>query len=288
MKYKLPLTEACTGEGEGKLSRVLLCTGNYAKTPYFVERAYSNVYSAEELCYCLTQNAYLLGREIVDREMADWLKTECGLKELSDTLHKILSDDCTAGEYIVAILEYVGYGNIEDINIVTDILQNSGGENIYARRKARADYLAEGKKYVLALKNYDSLLEELPEAEQEIRAGVLHNRGVTYAELFQFRHAALSFIKAYEYNGDNTSYINYLAACRMYMEETEYVDFITKQAQDYEISLKVEQLMEDAVRQFAGTDIRACKERDSSVSYYEEIERLTDELKEQYRKNTSE
>lgn len=42
------------------MGRVLLCLGRYARNPYFVERAYVNVYSVEELCYCLIRNAYLI------------------------------------------------------------------------------------------------------------------------------------------------------------------------------------------------------------------------------------
>lgn len=277
------------------MSRVLLCIGNYAQNPYFVDRAYVNVYSAEELCYCLIRNAYLLDKEIMDEKMADWLETECGLKEIGDSLRRILREDCTVSEYVGAILEYVGYGEAEDIKNTRDNLEKGSGLSVYEKRKARADYFAESNKYMLALKNYNSLLEELPETEKLIKAKVLHNKGVVYAKLFRFSDAAGDFKKAYEYSKEEVSYSSYLAASRMYMEETEYVDFIAQQKQDCEVSLKVEKLMEDAVKEFEGTEesrmlftLSVCKEEDNSVSYYEEMERLTSELKEQYRENAAE
>ena len=60
------------------MGRVLLCLGRYARNPYFVERAYVNVYSVEELCYCLIRNAYLVDEEIMDENLPDWLERECG------------------------------------------------------------------------------------------------------------------------------------------------------------------------------------------------------------------
>lgn len=272
------------------MGRVLLCIGKYAEKPYFVEKAYKNVYSAEELCYCLMENSYLIDEEIVDQKLADWLREACGLPELADRLKKLLKEDCTAGRYVGEILEYVGYGSSGDIERAKENLEKETGLNLHEKKKARADYLTENGKYMLAVKNYDSLLEELPEAEKKLRAEALHNRGVAYAELFRFSCAADSFLQAYECGGGEESYIAYLAAMRFDMEETAYVDFAAKQPQSYEASLKVEKLMEDAAREFEGTEesrmlftLRVCKEEDHTVSYYEEMERITGELKEKYR-----
>lgn len=73
------------------MGRVLLCLGRYARNPYFVERAYVNVYSVEELCYCLIRNAYLVDEEIMDENLPDWLERECGLKNLDVTMGSIFS-----------------------------------------------------------------------------------------------------------------------------------------------------------------------------------------------------
>lgn len=276
------------------MGRVLLCMGSYAKTPYFVERAYVHVYCVEELCYCLIRDAYLLDREILDAKLIDWLERECGLGDLADRLQGVLKEDCTVSEFVGTILEYIGYGEPEEWKHIRDNLEKGSGLNAFEKRKARADYLAENKKYVPALKDYDNLLEELPEAERELRAKVYHNRGVVYTGLFRFQAAAASFKEAIAY-GSEASRTAYLAASRMWMEETEYVNFIADRAEDYETSLKVEQLMEDAVKEFEGTEesrmlftLKVCKEEESSVSYYEEIERITGELKEQYRENVAE
>ncbi|NLL77294.1 MAG: hypothetical protein GX235_08610 [Clostridiales bacterium] len=277
------------------MGKVLLCVGKYADMPYFVEKAYINVYSAEELCYCLMQNIYLIDREIMDFNLVDWLDEECGLKELAEGLMPLLNEDCSIGDFIGYILDFVGYGDWDEVARIKENLKNGSGLSMYEKKKVRADYFAESGKYVLALKNYDILLEELPESENALRAKVYHNRGAIYAFFFRFAQAAESFMKAFECDGTEESYIAYLAASRMGMNETEYVNFIAEQVKDYELSLKVEKLFEDAKSQFETTEksrmlftLKVCKEENNSVSYYEEIERVTGELKEQYRENVSE
>lgn len=275
------------------LGRVQLCIGRYAEKPYFMEKVHVHIYSVEELCYCLIQNVYLIDQEVMDEKLAVWLEEECGLGELAAVLRRVLKEECSISEYVGAILTYTGYGSREDADRTLESIEKGTNLSVYEKRKTRADYFAENGKYVLALKNYDSLLKELPETEKVLQAQVLHNRGVAYAELFQFQSAAESFRQAYECGGGEPSYISYLAAKRMKMEETEYVDFVA--GEDYELSLKVEKLMEDAAKEFEGTQesrmlftLKVCKEEDNSVSYYKEVERITDELKEKYRKITAE
>lgn len=277
------------------MGRILLCIGKYAETPFFMEKICVNLYSVEELCYCLIKDAYLIDQDIMDGRMETWLAGECGLHELAKQLEELAKEGCTVGSYAGAILDYVGYGDGETRAKAVEILEEGRDLSLYEKRKARADYLAENKKYVSALKNYDSLLEELPEAEEELRAKIFHNQGVVYAGLFQFKNAAECFWKAYEGRRREDEYVNFLAANRMRMEETEYVDFAAGCQDKYELTLEVEKLMEDAVREFEGTEesrmlftLRVFREENHAVSYYEETQRLVHRLKERYREITAE
>lgn len=277
------------------MGRVSLCMGRYAERPFFMEKAYINLYSVEELCYCLIKNVYLIGPELMEGGLTVWLAEECGLEELAKRLEELVQKDCSLSEYVGEILQYTGYGKAEDWKKSCDTLKQEADLTIYEKRKARADYLAEHKKYVPSIKNYDSLLEELPEEEKTLRAQVLHNKGVVCGRLFLFADAADSFRAAYECGGREEDYICYLAANRMRMEETEYVDFTAGLGERYELALEVEKLMEDAVKKFEGTQesrmlftLKVCREEPSSVSYEEELERIACGLKEHYRQITAE
>ena len=277
------------------MGKVLLCVGKYAKTPYFVEKSYHNVYSAEELCYCLMQNVYLVDREIMDSRLADWLEQECELKELAEELRTLLKEECRISDFVGAILDYVGYAGREEAEQVKLGLQNGTNLSIYEKKKVRADYFAENGKYVLSLRSYDALLEELPESETVLRAKIYHNKGTAYARIFRFAEAAESFKLAFDCDGTEESYIGYLASSRMRMSETEYVDFIARSTQDYEISLKVEKQFEKINRQFDDTDesrvlagLRVYKEEKDMVSYCTQIESIVGTLKERYREDVLE
>lgn len=276
------------------MGRVLLCLGGYARKPYFVERVYVHVYSAEELCYCLIKNAYLVDEELIEGNLTDWLEQECGLKSLAGRLRQVKEAEGTLGDYVGTILDYVGYGSKEEIEKAKEEMKKGTGLSLYEKRKARADYLAENKKPASALKIYEGLLEELPEEEKELRAKILYNRGVVYAELFRFREAAESFRQSYEYAEREAAYVSFLAACRMYMEETEYLDF-TASGNGHKQALKVEKLMEEALSAFEGTQesrmlftLKVCREEANSVSYDEEAQKITENLKEQYRNMVTE
>lgn len=277
------------------MGRVLLCAGRVACRPFFMEKVYVNLYSAEELCYCLIQNVYLIDKDFLKSSLPDWLAQECGMEELADRLRELLKKGCSLGEYAGEILDYVGYASAKERQRTREMLERGADFNTYEKRKARADYLAENEKYVPALKNYDCLLEELPEEEAALRARVLHNRGVVYAGLFMFKEAADSFKSAYDCGRTTRDYVNYLAANRMWMNETEYVAFAAELGDKYELALQVEKLMEDAVKEFEGTQesrmlftLKVCREEKSSVSYYEETGRIASGLKERYREITAE
>lgn len=276
------------------MGRVLLCVGRYAERPYFMERAYVQLYSIEELCYCFIHNAYLIGEEILDGRLTEWLKKECGLEELAGMLLE-LQQEGAAGEYAERIMEYAGYGSRQEIRRVREILNEDRDLGLYEKRKARADHLMQHGKYLMALKSYTSLLEEIPLGERELRARVFHNRGVSYAGLFRFEEAARDFERASEWGGGEASMIGWLAARRMTLEETSYLNFLASHPEADGYALKVEELLRQAEATFEGTEksrmlftLRVSREEQELVSYQDEIEKLLCSLKNRYREITSE
>ncbi len=276
----------------GKLS---LCLGKYAKKPFFMEKAGVNLYSVEEVCYCLLKEAYLMEQDLMDGKLADWLLKECGLEELAGLLEERSREGCTVGEYAGVVLEYVGYGEPEARAKAVETMEVGMDLSLFGKRKMHADYLVGQKRYAAALKSYASLLEELPEEEKELRAKILHNQGVVYAYLFRFQRAAQCFRKALECGGGEEEHVYFLAANRMGMEEAEYVDFAARDQGHYALALEVEKLMEEAGKEFEGTQesrmlftLGVCREENQSVSYYDETERIVHVLKEHYREITAE
>lgn len=277
------------------MGNIILGTGKYAETPYFFDKTYVNLYSVEELCYCLAENAELLDMEIVSEKLARWLDEQCALPQLAHALYALVNQKGSPGAYVGTILEYVGLYPAEEIVRIENIIKKNAGLSPYEKQKAKADYMLQNKRYVVAAEQYEVLLAQMPEEEIELRGRVRHNMGVAKAKLFLFEYAAAEFLEAYKISGSAESLREYLMAKRMCSKEKEYVDFIAQNPNYHEMSLQVERMVEQAQGQFDATQenrmlftLQVCKEEGSTtagntVPYYREIEKITDSLKDAYR-----
>lgn len=281
------------------MSNIILGTGNYSQTPYFFDKTYVNLYSAEELCYCLAENAELLDQEIVNEQLARWLDEECDLSQLAHALYALVNQKGSPSAYVGTILEYVGLYSGEEIARIETVIKNNAGLSTHEKQKAKADYMLQNKRYVIAAEQYEALFEQIPKEEIELRGKVKHNLGVANAKLFMFERAAEEFLEAYKISGNPESLKKYLIARRMYSKDKDYIEFIAQNPNYHEMSLQVERLVEQAKGQFDTTEenrmlftLQVCKEEGSTtagntVPYYREIEKITNSLKDAYRESVS-
>lgn len=280
------------------MSRMIMAAGSYAKTPYFFEKTYVNLYSLEELCFCLVENAEMLDGDIVSDKLARWLAEQCSLTELADRLRTLVKEKAAPAVYVEAVLKYAGLYPEEVIAHTVLLVSENAGLSPYEKQKARADHLLKNKRYILALEQYTSLLARLPEGEKELRAKLHHNMGVVHARLFMFEHAAEEFLTAYRINKNEEILLQFLAAKRLHGNDRDYVDYIAKNPEYHADSLKVERMMDETAAQFDATQenrmlftLRVCKEEGAAsagdVQYYDEIERLTNALKDDYRESVA-
>lgn len=270
-------------------------TGRYAERSYFVEKFYVNLHSVEELCYLLVEKAEMLDRDVMQRDLVRWLDEQCGLDQLAHTLYALLNQNGSIVAFVGTILEYVNLYPAETVAQTEQIIKSNDGLNPHERGKVKADYMLQNRKYFAALKQYHSLLAQIPETDRILCARILHNMGTAFAGMFMFRQAADYFLQAYETDHDQESLASYLAAMRMCHEDKEYIAYIADHPEYHNASMQVERRMEQAVGQFDGTEenrmlftLQVLKEEGSGtvgsdVQYYDEIEKLTGGLKEQYR-----
>lgn len=272
------------------MGRILLCTGRYARNPYHFDSICINIYCVEELCYLLASNPFMIDAGIMDRELAEWLDTECGLQELSHRLLTLFQRGSQPGVFVNTILDYVNYCTGEDRQKIDEILKGNVGLTVYEKQKKQCDFLVKNGRYRMAVMEYDKLLMQLPETENELRPLIYHNMGVAYCHLFQFESAAKYLKKAYELSGSQELGMQYLMAVRQQLSEGEYVSFIADHGQYYELSMKVEKLFDAAKEQFEATQdnimlsaLKIYKDEGNIASYYEEIDRIISDLKTGYR-----
>lgn len=275
--------------------KAIVCLGKYAKNPYCFEKLGNFVYSMEELSYFLKENAFLLGTEIMEDALLRFIDVECDVPQLARELYSLVHQKGSLSAFVTIILEYVGFYDKETIRAVENTIKNGSGLNDFEKRKLQTDYLAERKKYSAAMEEYDALIRDMENVEQReqvaaLLAGALHNRGVVLAALYMYGEAAQCFEKAYELNGDGQELLSFLSAKRMELSEKEYISLIAQRPEYYEVSLQLEQRIEEVEKAWVNTSAYAglqnMKEwnvQGREHKYYEEGDQLVEVLKEEYR-----
>ena len=235
------------------MGRVILCTGKTANIPYLMKKLGFSIYSVEELCYCIREHTFLMDEEVVCRELAEWLKEECGLAELGAALLGLLRKRAGTADFLTVILEYTAYYPANEIRKISRFLKADNRRGEIEKKKQIGDYLAFHGKYELAMEQYRSLLAECGD-DTAAAAGIWHNMACVSSRLFLFEQAAELFFKAYALSGEQESLIQFLAAKRLALDEKDYVDFIAEGPQTYyEASMELEKRLEGSARQWQGS-----------------------------------
>lgn len=276
--------------------KAIVCLGKYAKTPYCFEKLGIFVYSMEELSYCLKENAFLLGPEIMEDALLNFIDVQCDVPQLARQLYSLVHQKGTLSTFVTIILEYVGFYDKETIRTVENTIKSGLGRNAYEKKKLRIDHLAGKKKNLIAMESYDELVEELEAVKDQeqvasLLAGTLHNRGVVLCALYMYKEAADSFQRAYEISGEEEELRSYLCARRLELSEKEYISLIAQNPTYYEVSLQIEKQIEEMEKAWIDTTVymglQNMKEWNAQGQvhrYYDEGEQLVEILKEEYRK----
>lgn len=278
---------------------VMVCVGDYAEEPYVLPKLGLRIYCMEELCYCFKENAFLLDTSIMNDELLDFIRKDCQLPGLAQTLYPLVHQKGSLSGFVSQILAYVGLYDQETMRQVEDTLRAGSGLSDYEKQKLQADRLVEQKRYEEALKGYDWLLGQIREnqemevpALQELTAGILHNKGVVHARQMLYGQAAEMLYQAWKLSGKREDYfLDYLAAQRMQLPERDYVALVAEYPHWYQASLRVEQAVESTDQAWRDTPeykrlmyLRSRRAEGDISEYCEESDRILQALKNDYRR----
>lgn len=232
------------------MSRVYLCLGKTAEDPWYFERSRVHVYTVEELCYFIKENIWLLPEGTCSSQLADWVGEQCGLSALRDKLLLTLKDGKGAEGFCEILFSETGYYGKRELEEVKRQLRCGSGVTDNQKQKARADYYLESGRYTMALSEYGEIIRERKGIATEFLGKTYHNQGIALAKLFLFEKAAASFEMAYKMTGNEECRISYLASLRLSMTEEEYLSFLVERPELHNISLKLEERVEQCVKSF--------------------------------------
>ena len=238
--------------------RVCICVGERTTTPYRFADLGINVYSIEELCVCIQENAYLLDDSLVNDRLVEWIDHECELHDLARVLNSMIYKKDALVRVCTMILDYTGLFEERTVLDIESVLRQGAGMSNIERRKGQIDYLVQKKKLSPAIKSYDRLLNLWKEQEQKgeplppvtCLAAIWHNKGVAFAGLITYDKAADCFLKAYQIENREDFYRDYLAAKRMELSEEQYVSFVADNMEWYDATLELEHEMDQVLSEW--------------------------------------
>ena len=275
------------------MGKLIQCSSPLALTPYHFRLTDTNVYSMEEVCYYIWHNIYMIQEEVFDREFVMWIEKELHMEETSHKLACLIQDHKNLKDIVVTICCSCDYYDEEEINALIRLMDEIEQMPAYARKKHKGDTYLACHSYEKALEEYEKVFEsdEVLHAEKEAYGSILHNMGVAYSNLAEFRKAAEYFLKAYEQNKKDASLSQGLFALRLSKDvegykkalvdfdvspekqlqwEKEYTQVISQSSQCRE-ALKIEKL-------------RNVMKSGNVAEYYDKVHKYVLDWKNEYRK----
>lgn len=226
---------------------MIICHKKKAETPLYIKEFELNIYTIEELCFCFKKNLHMLDNNIMRETLCVFLEKDLELKELAVSLRRIIERQEGLAAFVGTIMKYTGYLQEEERIFLESELKEVEGKSSVVRRKAKADFLLEHKKYAKAAREYNAILVEEEIEEEKIAGDIYHNLGTIYARLFSFKEAAEFYQKAYKKNQDKESYECYFMALHMYLPREEYVKRVAEELVTEEDALSIEKKLEQMI-----------------------------------------
>lgn len=273
------------------MGKLIVTTGNYARTGYLLKNSKQNIYSIEELCYCIMRNPELCDDYLYDEGLARYIREVLGLKERGALLADLIQREAPLKDLITVVFCSCDYFTKDEIE---EFLQEQSkverGEE-WIRTKNKADSYLLQENYRDALMNYRLLLKESSGITSETLGDIYHNLGVTLLHTDGFSEACDYFREAYERNHREESLKQYLLALRFAGENVMYESALDI----YQVSEEISRWLDVAFFQTeletqeisAFSDINSIRQflQDGKINdFYVSAKRMTAQMKEQYRK----
>ena len=180
------------------MGKIILCRGKKADTPLTVLQTGVKLYTAEELCYYIYNNIYLIGQDFIDDNLISFLD-ETGEKELAERVRKLKETGGSLAQIFVIILKTIDYYSVAEIEQLKGILNTLGKQSVCERLKARGDGYLNAGYYFAAIRCYESIIKDYKGKDLLAAdyAKVYHNMGTAYARMFMYDKAVIYYDEAY-------------------------------------------------------------------------------------------
>ena len=275
------------------MGKVIISTGNYTKKGYLLRNTKQNIHSIEELCYCIMRNPELCDDFLYDEGLAVYMKEKLGLKERGSLLADLIQRDAPLKDLITVCFCSCDYFMRDEIEeFIKEQSKVERGEE-WVRTKSKADSYLAHENFRDAVLNYRLLLKEkdVNGITSETLGDIYHNLAIAILHTDGFSDAVDYFREAYERNHREESLKQYLLALRFAGEKVMYQSALEiyqvpegmkewLNAAFFQTEIETHEIAEfDDLNQ-----LRQLYSEGKINELYHQAKRMTDKMKEQYRK----
>lgn len=278
------------------MGKLIVATGNYAKKSYLLKNTKQNIYSVEELCYCIMRNPELCEDFLYDDGLARYMREVLGLKERGALLANLIERNAPLKDLLIVIFCSCDYFTREEIEEFIKEQSKVERSEEWVRTKSKADsYLAHGN-FRDAIMNYRLLIKEKEGygITSETLGDIYHNLAIALLHTDGFTEASDYFREAYERNNREESLKQYLLALRFAGDKVMYESALDI----YEVTESMEKWLDVAffqteleTQEISDFDelnsIRQLLANGKINDFYAAVRRMTEQMKEQYRKDVT-
>lgn len=202
------------------MGNAIYCETKESSVPYVFDNTQVTVYSYEEVCFYIFQNASMITREQLGPEFLEWLQNDLEMSELAEKLREIRQSGKEWNLYLKTLFEGANYYEKEEVQLLFERMKEEETMPIAFRLKRQADNFVRFHKYLKAVRLYDEILKR-EDVSKELVSKIMHNKGVAYAKSRNFTEARRCYLRAYETDKNELSLSCYLVTFFLENREAE-------------------------------------------------------------------
>lgn len=273
------------------MSKLILCSGEMAKQPFYIKLTDTYIYSIEELCYYLYNNIYIVTEDIFDDNLVTWLKEQLHMDMISNKLSQLIENNNSLKDIVVSILCSADYYTETEIKDLIQVMDDINHRTPKAKQKIKADNYLKYHNFSKAAKEYDVLLkgEFCKDISAEEYGDILHNMAIVQIHIATYKEAAILFKEAYSRNQRVESLRQYLFALKLAKAEEEYyselLNIPESEALSEYIEKEIERVNIEALnsKEYLVLESLSAKKTDGHVNeYYQAIDNFISKWKHNY------
>lgn len=275
-----------------RMSGLMLCSKK-SDIPYRIKDTDIDIYSIEEMAYYLYNNVYFVDDSFFKQDLIDYIERQLGLKKIAQRLKFAVGQKADFAELVMIIIAGSLYYNEKEIRIFEKELKAISSKSMLERMKARADMLFENGRLASARQVYENILGNSTYKKQgdDFYADVHLGLAKIKCRMFYFDEAIAELNAAYGLN-HSAEILKALIYAKLMAGRNNgcEVNLDRENEIDKELVLCCQEEFKDMTEQIrlSGEYERLSKiflydGRHNLDDYYENIQAVLDEWKEEYR-----